>query len=99
MNKNKNMKIVLASNSPRRKELLAGLDIEFTVDTGNTFEEIYDKYITDGEMSILDAIIVDAEHDEYDDVMEVFGDIRELNIHIYIVSKDKILEVGQNERR
>lgn len=32
-------RIILGSNSPRRKELLAGLDIDFTVDTGNTFEE------------------------------------------------------------
>ena len=38
----KGKKIILGSNSPRRKELLAGLDIEFTVDTGNIFEEIYD---------------------------------------------------------
>ena len=38
----KGKKIILASNSPRRKEILAGLNIEFTVDTGNTFEEIYD---------------------------------------------------------
>ena len=38
----KGKKIILASNSPRRKELLGGLDIEFTVDTGNTFEEVYD---------------------------------------------------------
>ena len=34
------MRIILGSNSPRRRELLAGLDVEFTVDTGNTFEEI-----------------------------------------------------------
>lgn len=38
----KGKKIILGSNSPRRKELLAGLNIEFTVDTGNTFEEVYD---------------------------------------------------------
>lgn len=38
----KGKKIILGSNSPRRKELLAGLDIEFTVDTGNNFEETYD---------------------------------------------------------
>ena len=38
----KGKKIILGSNSPRRKELLAGLDIEFNVDTGNTFEEVYD---------------------------------------------------------
>ena len=34
-------KIILGSNSPRRKELLAGLDIEFEVDTRNSFEETY----------------------------------------------------------
>ena len=39
----KGKKIILGSNSPRRKELLAGLDIDFTVDTGNTFEETYDS--------------------------------------------------------
>jgi len=38
----KGKKIILGSNSPRRKELLAGLNIAFTVDTGNTFEEVYD---------------------------------------------------------
>lgn len=32
-------RIILGSNSPRRKELMAGLGIPFTVDTGNTFEE------------------------------------------------------------
>ena len=38
----KGKKIILGSNSPRRKELLGGLDIDFTVDTGNIFEEVYD---------------------------------------------------------
>ena len=33
-------KIILASASPRRKELLAGLGVDFIVDTQNTFEEI-----------------------------------------------------------
>lgn len=34
--------IILGSGSPRRRELLAGLDLEFVVDTRNNFEEIYD---------------------------------------------------------
>ena len=34
--------LILASGSPRRRELLKGLDIDFEVDTGNTFEESYD---------------------------------------------------------
>ena len=39
----KGKKIILGSASPRRKELLAGLDIEFEVDTQNTFEEVYSE--------------------------------------------------------
>ena len=38
----KGKSIIVGSNSPRRKELLAGLGIDFIVDTGNTFEEVYD---------------------------------------------------------
>lgn len=37
----KGKKIILASNSPRRKELLAGLDIDFETDAKNNAEEIY----------------------------------------------------------
>ena len=35
--------IILGSNSPRRKELLSGLNISFCTDTGNTFEEVYSE--------------------------------------------------------
>ena len=37
----KGKRVILGSNSPRRKELLSGLNIDFTVDTGNDFEERY----------------------------------------------------------
>ena len=41
----KDKKIILASASPRRKELLAGLCIDFEVDTHNNFEEVYSSDI------------------------------------------------------
>ena len=39
----KGKKIILASASPRRRELLAGMDVEFTVDTRNAFDEVYSE--------------------------------------------------------
>ena len=38
----KGKKIILASGSPRRRELLTGMGIDFTVDTENSFEEKFD---------------------------------------------------------
>ena len=35
--------IILGSNSPRRRELLKGLDIDFEVDTGNNFQEHFSE--------------------------------------------------------
>ena len=46
----KDKKIILASASPRRKELLAGLCIDFEVDTRNNFEEVIDPSIPHDEM-------------------------------------------------
>ena len=40
-----NYKIILASNSPRRKELLAGLDIPFEVKVISGIEDVYKRQI------------------------------------------------------
>ncbi len=37
----KHKRIILASGSPRRKEILAGMGLDFEVDTGNSFREEY----------------------------------------------------------
>ncbi len=39
----KGKQIILSSASPRRKELLAGLGVDFTIDTETSFVEKYDK--------------------------------------------------------
>lgn len=39
----KGKRVILASNSPRRRELLKGLDIDFEVDTRNNFEEKFSQ--------------------------------------------------------
>lgn len=49
-NKLKNKQIILASGSPRRKELLKGLDIPFTLQTKN-IDEVYPKDLEAGEIT------------------------------------------------
>ena len=46
----KDKKIILASASPRRKELLAGLCIDFEVDTRNNFKEEFNDSINQEEI-------------------------------------------------
>lgn len=49
-------KIILGSNSPRRRELLGGLDVEFTVDTLTSFEEFFPEGTEAHEVPVLMAM-------------------------------------------
>lgn len=46
-------RIILASGSPRRRELLKGLDIEFEVDTNNLFKEYFSPDTPFSEVPVL----------------------------------------------
>ena len=48
-------RIILASGSPRRRELLSGLGLEFEVDTENSFEESCRPDTPAGEIALLMA--------------------------------------------
>ena len=53
MNKMKHQyKIILASNSPRRKELLAGLDIDFRVEVKPGIDESYPETLPPDEVPL-----------------------------------------------
>ena len=45
--------IILASGSPRRRELLAGLDVDFEVDITNNFKEYFDASVSACEIPVL----------------------------------------------
>jgi len=49
----KGKKIILGSNSPRRRELLKGLDIDFEIDTENRFNESFDPGIPYDQVPVL----------------------------------------------
>lgn len=46
-------KVILASNSPRRRELLAGLDIDFEIDTQNSFNEAFGPDVPHRDVPVL----------------------------------------------
>ncbi|MDL2223330.1 Maf family nucleotide pyrophosphatase [Bacteroidales bacterium OttesenSCG-928-M11] len=63
----KNYKIVLGSNSPRRKELLSGLDIDFEVKTLPDIDESYPIKLWKEEIPVY---IAKAKANAYRDLME-----------------------------
>lgn len=50
-----NKKLILASGSPRRKELMSGLDLDFIVETNTDFDEVYDESTPHDQIPILMA--------------------------------------------
>lgn len=60
-----------------------------------TFEDLFDQYIEDASKAFVDAIIIDSEIEDYEDVLYYFRTIRERNIQIYLLGdKDEIKVAG-----
>lgn len=55
MNFLSNYKVVLASNSPRRKELLSGLDIDYEIKTLPDIDESYPENLQDEDIAVYIA--------------------------------------------
>ena len=78
----KDKQIILASGSPRRRELLSAMDIPFTVDTGNTFDESWSS---------------DTPHEKVPELMsegKSFGFHRELADNEILVTADTMVLCG-----
>ena len=78
----KDKQIILASGSPRRRELLSAMDIPFTVDTGNTFDESWSS---------------DTPHEKVPELMsegKSFGFHRELADNEILVTSDAMVLCG-----
>ncbi len=76
-------KIILASNSPRRRELLAALDIDFTIDTLTSFVETYPQ---------------DTPHEKMPELMsrgKSLGFHRPLDVDEILVTSDTMVLCGK----
>ena len=54
-----------------------------------TYEEISKSQIFNSASELIDAIIIDADSDEFADVLEDFNEIRQKGIHLYVVSDNE----------
>ena len=78
----KDKQIIRASGSPRRRELLSAMDIPFTVDTGNTFDESWSS---------------DTPHEKVPELMsegKSFGFHRKLADNEILVTSDTMVLCG-----
>lgn len=76
-------RIILGSGSPRRRELLGGLDIEFEVDTRNNFEE---KYPEDTPLERIPAVLSEGKS---------MGFRRELSENEILMTSDTLVLCGE----
>lgn len=80
----KNKKIILASASPRRKELLGGLGVDFEVDTRNNFVEVYSS---------------DTPHEKIPEILsegKSLGFHRSLDPDEILITSDTLVLCGEN---
>ena len=64
-------------------------------DGESTFEDLYEQYIEDPSKAMVDAIIIDSNIEDYEDVLFYFRTIRERSIRIYLLGdKDEIRIAG-----
>jgi len=80
----KNKKIILASASPRRKELLGGLGVDFEVDTRNNFVEVYSS---------------DTPHEKIPEILsegKSLGFHRPLDPDEILITSDTLVLCGEN---
>lgn len=80
-------KIILASNSPRRSELLRGLDVEFTIDTGNSFVESIDASVEAHQIPVM--MSVGKSH----------GFHRDLKEDELLITADTVVIVGDPDKK
>ena len=68
-------------------------------DNDHSFDLLYEKFIEDPSMAMVDAIIIDAETDDYEDVLYHFKSIQERNIHMYILTESGNITLSGNKLR
>lgn len=64
-----------------------------------TFEDLYEQYIEDPSKALIDAIIIDCDIEDYEDVLFYFRTIRERNIQIYLLGDKNEIRIAGSKLR
>ena len=95
--------ILLAKESEILEKQLneKGINILETLSSVNdsdcTFEDLYEQYIEDPSKALVDAIIIDSNIEDYEDVLFYFRTIRERNIQIYFIGDIDEIRIAGNK--
>lgn len=64
-----------------------------------SYEDIFKNHISDSSKRFIDAIVVDSDSPEFDNVIEDFNDIRERDIHVYVINNASELDISGRKKR
>ena len=64
-----------------------------------SYEDIFKNHISDSSKRFIDAIVVDSDSPEFDNVIEDFNDIRERDIHVYVINDASELDISGRKKR
>lgn len=64
-----------------------------------SYVDLYTRYIEDTNKEIIDAVVVDTDSPDYESVIEDFNEIRERDIHLYIITNNSDLQLSGRKKK
>ena len=63
-------------------------------DREHSFDKLFEKYIEDPTKSMIDAIVIDSDMENHEDVYTYFNEIRDRHIHLYLLSSSDVPKIS-----
>ena len=91
--------IVVISEKKELIHYIDKIDGMSVIAKDQSYVDLYTRYIEDTNKEIIDAVVVDNDSPDYESVIEDFNEIRERDIHLYIITNDSELQLSGRKKK